>query len=195
MNEPMPPGGDPREPLRRFVGQCEQAMQAHPDEAGRLAIIKPALAQLLGEPDWLPETHARPRDDRYAQYALYVAPDDSLSIVSFVWKSGQWTPIHDHTVWGIIGIYRGIERTEVYERADEGMVRTRIIDGTPGDVGAVSPMLGDVHKVGNVSDDTAISIHVYGGNIGQIRRHVFDADGTVHEFVSGYEPVPVLLPA
>ena len=33
----------------------------------------------------------------------------------------------------------------------------------------------------------SISIHVYGGNIGAVRRHPFDpATGTASEFVSGY---------
>ena len=186
---------DSVEPLRAFVAQCHQAMAEHADEAAQLAAIKPALKTLLAQPDWLPASHMKPRDDRYAQYPLYVAADNSLSVVSFVWKSGQWTPIHDHTVWGIIGVYKGVERTEVYEERDGAMVCTRTIDGQPGEVGAVSPSIGDVHKVGNVSDDTAISIHVYGGNIGLIERHVFEQDGTPKSFVSGYEPAPVLLPA
>ncbi len=181
-------------PLREFVGQCHQALAGSDNEASQLDLIKPALKTLLSHQGWLPPTHAKPRDDRYAQYALYVADDDSLSVVSFVWKPGQWTPVHDHTVWGVIGIYTGIERTEVYEERDGAMIRTRTIDSKPGEVGAVSPSIGDVHRVGNVSDDTAISIHVYGGNIGLIERHVFEDNGTVKDFVSGYEPAPVLLP-
>ena len=52
----------------------------------------------------------------------------------------------------------------------------------------VSPTIGDVHRVRNAyGDRVSISIHVYGGNIGRIRRHVFDeATGAVKEFVSGY---------
>ena len=57
----------------------------------------------------------------------------------------------------------------------------------PGQVEVVSPTLGDVHRVRNAFDDrVSISIHVYGGNIGTIRRSVFAPDGTVKEFVSGY---------
>ena len=52
----------------------------------------------------------------------------------------------------------------------------------------VSPTIGDVHRVQNAYDDrVSISIHVYGGGIGRIRRHVFDeSTGAVKEFVSGY---------
>ena len=58
----------------------------------------------------------------------------------------------------------------------------------PGDVDRVSPRIGDVHVVSNAtSDRTAISIHVYGANIGAVRRHVFDPQtGAPKPFVSGY---------
>jgi predicted metal-dependent enzyme (double-stranded beta helix superfamily) len=55
-------------------------------------------------------------------------------------------------------------------------------------VEAVSPATGDIHAVANaLEDEPSISIHLYGGNIGTIRRHVFDpATGETKAFVSGY---------
>jgi predicted metal-dependent enzyme (double-stranded beta helix superfamily) len=39
----------------------------------------------------------------------------------------------------------------------------------------------------NLADQPSISIHVYGRNIGQVERHVFDpATGAAKSFVSGY---------
>jgi predicted metal-dependent enzyme (double-stranded beta helix superfamily) len=39
----------------------------------------------------------------------------------------------------------------------------------------------------NLSDQTSISIHVYGGNIGRIQRSVFDqVTGAEKSFISGY---------
>ena len=46
-------------------------------------------------------------------------------MVSFVWGPGQKTPIHDHTVWGLVGMLRGAERCRLYERAADGQVRAR----------------------------------------------------------------------
>lgn len=48
--------------------------------------------------------------------------------------------------------------------------------------------IGDIHRVRNAYDDrVSISIHLYGGNIGRIRRSVYSADtGQRKEFVSGY---------
>ena len=52
---------------------------------------------------------------------------------------------------------------------------------------AVSPRIGDVHRVSNaLADQASISIHVYGANIGAVQRAVYLEDGTRKPFVSGY---------
>lgn len=58
----------------------------------------------------------------------------------------------------------------------------------PGMVDAVSPHMGDIHTVSNaLADRPSISIHLYGGNIGKVRRHVFVAGtGEMKDFTSGY---------
>jgi len=58
----------------------------------------------------------------------------------------------------------------------------------PGDVEVLLPAEGDIHQVTNtLCDRGSLSIHVYGGNIGVIRRHTFDlASGQSSPFVSGY---------
>src|SRR5215208_630635 len=58
----------------------------------------------------------------------------------------------------------------------------------PGDVEILLPAEGDIHQVTNaLTDQGSISIHVYGGNIGAVRRHTFDVKtGEPKLFVSGY---------
>jgi predicted metal-dependent enzyme (double-stranded beta helix superfamily) len=57
-----------------------------------------------------------------------------------------------------------------------------------GDIEAVSPRLGDWHRVSHAGGDAAtVSIHVYGANIGAVRRHRLDASGAMLPFVSGYD--------
>src|SRR5690606_26429549 len=97
---------------------------------------------------------------------------------------------HDHTVWALIGMLRGAERSERFALPVAGQAMQSL--GTdilqPGTVDMLSPAQGDIHRVSNAHDDrVSISIHVYGGNIGRIRRHVYDAaTGAKREFVSGY---------
>lgn len=48
------------------------------------------------------------------------------------------------------------------------------------------PHIDSVHQVSNAfSDRASISIHVYGTNIGAVRRAVFSAEGEEKPFISG----------
>lgn len=142
------------------------------------------LAALIARDDWLPEDFARPSPESYRQYLLHCDPLERFSVVSFVWMPGQKTPIHDHTVWGLVGVMRGTERCDEYASPRESKSFHLV---KPGEVDRVSPTIGDIHVVSNAGSETAVSIHVYGANIGKVRRHVFDpATGEAREFVSGY---------
>lgn len=127
-----------------------------------------------------------------ASTSLYRDPEARFSIVSFVWGPGQSTPIHDHTVWGLIGVLRGSELAQRFNRDAWGRLEPQ---GPPellqaGRINAVSPRIGDIHQVSNgCADRDSISIHVYGADIGTISRHVFRPDGTTQDFISGYSPV------
>jgi predicted metal-dependent enzyme (double-stranded beta helix superfamily)/rhodanese-related sulfurtransferase len=175
--------------LHKFVAQFDGLLKSTADEATILASGKTLLSDLVGQDDWLPTEYAQPNPERYQQFLLYADPDDRFSVVSFVWGPGQATPIHDHTVWGLIGMLRGAELCQPFAKNTQGHwlpsgEQSRLEAGT---VEAVSPTIGDVHRVWNaLADQASISIHVYGANIGKVNRHVFHQDGTVKEFVSGY---------
>jgi len=176
--------------LRDFVTNATKAIDSvGGDEAAILAAIKPLVAELVAVDDWLPENYAVPNPQSYRQYLLHADPLERLSVVSFVWGPGQRTPIHDHRVWGVVGILRGAELSTTYERATYGKLiaspETRLERGS---VATVSPTLGDIHTIANaLTDQPSISIHVYGGNIGAIRRSAFDADTAAEKlFISGY---------
>lgn len=177
--------------FRDFVARFAALVDAHGDDERRIfAAGEPLLAALVSHDDWLPDAFAAASAESYRQYLLYCDPRERFSVVSFVWGPGQRTPIHDHTVWGMIGVLRGAELCEEYG-APEGdrplSARGRHQVG-PGEVDKVSPRIGDIHVVANaLADRPSISIHVYGANIGAVRRHVFDpATGAPRTFVSGY---------
>ncbi len=148
------------------------------------------LSKLVSVDDWLPETFAQPGPASYRQYLLWCDPLERFSVVSFVWRPGQTTPVHDHTVWGLVGVLRGAENEVRYEIRGAGkpMVRTTEETLTPGAVCAVSPAIGDIHTVSNaLADRVSISIHVYGANIGAVARHTYNAKtGRSKDYVSGY---------
>jgi predicted metal-dependent enzyme (double-stranded beta helix superfamily) len=180
-------------PLQRFVTEMNELLAGQRDEDDLLPKVGESMRRLVDRDDWLEPAVAQPHPEHYRQYLLYADPEDRFSVVSFVWGPGQETPIHDHTVWGVIGMLRGGEVTQSYRIAADG--RPEPIGGqialTPGAVEFVSPRIGDVHKVRNALDDrVSISIHAYGANIGKVERHVFPpGGGPPREFVSGYSNV------
>ena len=184
--------------LQHFVTQLDALLKSTTDEAAILASGKPLLAELVAKDDWLPSEYAQPNPERYQQFLLYADPDERFSVVSFVWGPGQATPIHDHTVWGMIGMLRGAEICQPFAKDAQGHwlpsgEQDRL---EAGDVEAVSPTIGDVHRVWNaLADQASISIHVYGANIGKVSRHVFHEDGTVKEFISGYSNAKLEAPS
>ncbi|WP_353861108.1 cysteine dioxygenase [Azospirillum formosense] len=175
--------------LRGFIGDLTRLVDRRgDDEAAILDSGRALLAGLVAVDDWLPDAYAQPDPVHYRQYLLHCDPHERFSVVSFVWGPGQRTPIHDHTVWGLVGVLRGAEHSQRYELRDGPPVPTAADLLPVGSVEAVSPRIGDVHAISNaLTDRPSISIHVYGGNIGAIRRSVFDPlTGERKPFVSGY---------
>ena len=200
-----PPAGIAR--LRGFVMSFSELVASTRDEAEVLQSGAKLLARLVAHDDWLPDAFAVPHTDRYQQYLLHCDSSERFSVVSFVWGPGQSTLIHDHRVWGLIGVLRGLEQSERYDRArdvgscsdgslrsdnssrSDGSLRSHGSPDTlrPGEVEAVSPRVGDIHRVWNAAPDaSSISIHVYGGNIGAVERATYALDGTSKQFISGY---------
>lgn len=176
-------------PLREFIVATTCLVDVHSDEADLLNGIRPLLQRLIATDNWLPGECARPHPEYYQQYLLHADARERWSMVSFVWGPGQKTPVHDHRVWGLVGVLQGAEKGTTFERGADGRLRATGDERLErGQVVAVSPTIGDIHQVANAFDDrVSISIHVYGGNIGAVRRAVYDADtGVEKPFVSGY---------
>nr|GEZ59309.1 hypothetical protein [Tanacetum cinerariifolium] len=72
----------------------------------------------------------------------------SRGVVSFVWGPGQKTPIHDHRVWGLIGMLRGAEYSQGFARSADGRLEQegRPIRLEPGQVETLSPHSNDIHQ-------------------------------------------------
>jgi len=171
--------------LRSFIRDMTRLADRHgEDEQRMLDEGDKLLRSLIERDDWLPEEFARPSAEGYRQYLLHCDPMERFSVVSFVWMPGQRTPVHDHTVWGLVGVMRGEETCEEYSREIKPTARHPV---RRGQVDRVSPRIGDIHVVANEGGEVAVSIHVYGANIGAVRRHTYDPEnGARRDFVSGY---------
>jgi len=177
--------------FRHFVAEFTRlAEKKGDDEKVMLDAGSKLLGDLIKHDDWLPDECAQPHPQFYQQYLLYCDPLERFSVVSFVWGQGQKPPVDDHMVWGMVGMMRGAETCRRFEISGGGkpMSVSETAKLLPGEVDRVSPTVGDIHEVANAFDDrVSISIHVYGANIGAVKRHVFDAATSIDKpFVSGY---------
>lgn len=177
--------------LREFVTGFSGLLDAQADQAAILHGGGALLRQLVAHDDWLPDAYAQPHPERYQQFLLHADSAQRFSVVSFVWGPGQRTPIHDHTVWGLIGVLRGAEYAQSFAWQEQQLQpvgeRTLLQAGQVEAVSPDLPSLHDVHQVSNAhADQVSISIHVYGANIGAVRRSVYHPDGRRVPFISGY---------
>ena len=185
--------------VRTLVEETQRLMGAEPSDAARVRLLQPAFERLLAAEGWLPDEYAAPDESSamgggIGQYALYRAEDGSLCLFSLVVPAGSTTPVHDHLAWGLIGLYRGRQAETVYRRLDdggtEGEVRLEVAlqqEVERGELFALLPPEGDIHRVSTISAEPSVSIHLLANDTACVWRHQFDPDaGTVTPFRSGY---------
>ncbi len=112
----------------------------------------------------------------------YEGHEGSYSLQVFVWPPGTQTQIHDHTSWGVYCCAVGSVLEERYERLDDasrpGHARLKKVwqltwsrkDGAS----TVLPYEGGIHRVGNRGESTAISVHLYGPQLGEVEGRDYD---------------------
>lgn len=177
--------------FRSFIQDFTRLIDVAGNDEKKIFVTGKALLQdLIKRDDWLPEEFSQASSDQYQQFLLHCDPHERFSVASFVWGPGQLTPIHDHTVWGMVGVMRGGEVCEEFsvDQASGEVVAAGQHTLQVGDVDLVSPAVGDIHRVSNaLSDDVSVSIHIYGANIGMVDRHTYDQNSKkVQSFISGY---------
>jgi 3-mercaptopropionate dioxygenase len=139
-------------------------------------LVASALKRHFPSPSVLTAEQRTGDPETYKSEVLHSESDGSFSIVALVWLPGQVTPIHDHVTWCVFGVIQGTECEELFELDQQ---RTCLVEAghranRTGEVSGFAPP-GDIHRVRNAGDLTAISIHIYGTDVARIgssvRRH------------------------
>jgi predicted metal-dependent enzyme (double-stranded beta helix superfamily) len=169
-------------PLQSFIDTCRACADRHPEPADAVSAIAPHMHALLETAgSFLKPEHLRADPAHYARNAIYIAPDSSLSLFAIVWTPGQWTPIHDHGSWGVVGVLRGILHERSFIRTDVDRGRDEDIDLhrggvlllTPGTVTSFVPNPDHIHITGVPEDaPPVVSLHLYGRNMDSF--HIYD---------------------
>jgi predicted metal-dependent enzyme (double-stranded beta helix superfamily) len=179
-----------------FVADVRDAIARAASPRQACESIRPRFAELLADPDWLPDDYRQPAPESgmgggIGQWLLYRAGDGSLSLFSLVVPPRSETPVHDHLAWGLVGLYRGTQDEEIYARRDGALELVEQRALRPGDFYALLPPRDDIHRVRTTSAETSVSIHLLTNDTGCVWRHAYDvASGEQRPFRSGYVNAP-----
>lgn len=170
--------------LQKFIDTCGKCVGSHAEPSDAVDAIAPHMQALLAEADtFLKPEHFRSDPEHYARNAIFIAPDQSMSLYSIVWNPGQWTPIHDHGSLGVVGVLSGTLHERSYIRvdadrdADTGIELRRggVLLLSPGAITSFVPNPDHIHVTGVPEHaEPVVSLHLYGRNMDSF--HVYDKD-------------------
>jgi predicted metal-dependent enzyme (double-stranded beta helix superfamily) len=109
--------------------------------------------------------------------------DSGLTLVRARFGPEAMTPIHSHGSWGVIGVYKGRDRYQVWQRIDPGdgdghaeveMVDERVL--VPGDVVILPAPPQDIHAQQGHDGDAAYEFVLFGANTMVLPRLYFDPE-------------------
>jgi predicted metal-dependent enzyme (double-stranded beta helix superfamily) len=158
--------------LAAFIDQASARSRQTPDPADCVLALAPLMLDLIEHAGtFLEPQHYRSSDAAYTRNLIFNAADESLSLYSIVWLPGQWTPVHDHGSWGVVGVVEGVleERGYVRLSADRDanteidLVRGGTILLQRGAVTSFVPNPDHIHVTGVPPERArAVSLHLYG---------------------------------
>jgi predicted metal-dependent enzyme (double-stranded beta helix superfamily) len=143
-------------------GIREQTSRGLDPRRTALAVADVLRAHLPG-PDLLSEDERVGDATELISHVLHT--EAAFSVKALVWQPGQLTPIHDHIAWCAFAVLQGVEYETLYRDHRDHLTEIGRTANGVGDVSGFAPP-GDIHRVHNTGDVTAISLHVYGADLG-----------------------------
>jgi predicted metal-dependent enzyme (double-stranded beta helix superfamily) len=171
--------------LENFLDQCRRVISTHDTPAQFVEAVAPLMHDMLSQAGMmLDPAHRRSDPTHYARNAVLIGED--LSLYALVWLPGQWTPVHDHGSWGVVGVIEGALHEQAWLRTspDDGRDQSiKLVPGgalilDPGSVTSFVPNPDHIHVTGVPEGKrAALTLHLYGRNMNSF--HVYDvAAGT-----------------
>ena len=155
-----------------FISEAAARSRERTEPADCVLVLAPLMLDLIEHAHgFMQPQHYRSDTGGYTRNLIYRAPDESLSLYALVWLPGQWTPVHDHGSWGVVGVVEGVLEERSYVRlspdrgADEGieLVRGGIVLLGSGAVTSFVPNPDHIHVTGVALErPRAVSLHLYG---------------------------------
>lgn len=159
--------------IEMFLQDCRDRVKVCPSPADCVEALAPVMSRLLNyHQNFLKPDYLRSNPDHYERNAIFIDEDNRLSLFAIIWLPGQWTPIHDHGTWGLVGVVEGMLEERNFIRVDrqasqanEGieLVRGGVTMLSPGSVTSFVPNPDHIHITGNAHPQRrVVSLHLYG---------------------------------
>ena len=170
--------------LETFRSVCETVMAESSAPSQIVRRLAPHMRSLVRSADrFLKPAHLRGDPDHYARNLIFSDDSGALSLFTLVWAPGQWTPIHDHGTWGVVGVVEGVLAEQSFMRVDARPGRDRdegielspggLVLLPPGGVSTFVPQPDHIHETGVATDGMpALSLHLYGNELNEF--NVYD---------------------
>ncbi len=178
--------------LEKFVRESRAVIEAELSPAVSVQHIAPLMHELLsGDNSFLKPEHFKSHSDHYARNAIYIDDNNLMSLYALVWMPGQWTPIHDHGTWGVVGVHEGVleECSFIYKDEHPGdsldnidLVRGGVVLLPPNSVTSFVPNPDHIHISGNPNPNhQVVSLHLYGNAMAGF--HTYDRKTRTRKWV------------
>ncbi len=152
--------------LDTFVADCRAALESEDPGAAVATAMEPLVATADALDALIEEKRPKPGA------AVVVHRSDELTVMALEVPAGFVSPPHNHTVWAVVGIYRGAEDNVFYERSGAGIRETGRAVLPSGGCLALGP--DAVHAIANSGSGPMRALHVYGGDLFATSRSEWD---------------------
>lgn len=166
--------------IRSFCSRCSEMLQQLKDYDSCIAFVKQEMSELLHnrevfarlmrsmiEGGSFPDVHRPTLFDN--ELVLHVDPDRLYSLRIYLWGPGEYTPIHDHNAWGVIGAlnegYEVINYSRLDDESIENCAELKEVERfhlRAGQCAHTLPLNDGIHKTGNPTSETNITLSLYG---------------------------------
>ena len=163
-----------------FCQRCSEYLSSTVEDGARIEFIRSELPHLLLNQSLFAKVlHNMVEGEKYPdlqhstmfdnELLLYADRSRLFSLRLFLWAPGEYTPVHDHNSWGVIGPVSGELEVFNYSREDDGsregyarLVEIERLRLLPGETAFTLPLNKGIHKTGNPTQETILSLSLYG---------------------------------
>ena len=151
-----------------FVAECRAALD---DEDPVHTVQQAVLAALSEGPDSIDA--ALGSVYKPGPQTLFASPE--LTVQRLLWPPGYTGLAHEHRMWAVVGVYRGVEKNHFFGRSQDRLEAVGDRSIAEGEVLALDDAA--IHSVENTRRGWTAGLHVYGGDIVGAKRSAWGPAG------------------